>query len=84
METRNFLNTKIISDATYDTAIAPAKYSFKRHYATWQNRFRVTQSNKELMLFSIVKHIVNLHFPVLVVNFHRRKSVSYSFLPALK
>ena len=23
METRNFLNTKIISDVTYDTAIAP-------------------------------------------------------------
>ena len=34
METRNFLNTKIISDATYDTAIAPVKYSSKRHYAT--------------------------------------------------
>ena len=34
MERRNFLNTKIISDATYDTAIAPIKYSPKRHYAT--------------------------------------------------
>ena len=34
MERRNFLNTKIISDATYDTAIAPVKYSSKRHYAT--------------------------------------------------
>ena len=34
MERRNFLNAKIISDATYDTAIAPIKYSPKRHYAT--------------------------------------------------
>ena len=32
METRNFLNTKIISDATHDTATAPVKYSSKCHY----------------------------------------------------
>ena len=33
METRNFLNTKAISDAAYDTAIAPVKYFSKRHSA---------------------------------------------------
>ena len=32
MQTQNSLNTKIISDATYDTAIAPVKYSSKCHY----------------------------------------------------
>ena len=34
METRNFLNRKIIFDATYDIAITPVKYSSKRRYAT--------------------------------------------------
>ena len=34
METRNFLNTKIFSDATYDTAFAPVKYFSKRRYVT--------------------------------------------------
>ena len=32
MQTRNFLNPKIISDATYDTAISPVKYSSKCPY----------------------------------------------------